>query len=155
MHAIMHQDGVLGKAKGTPMTTHAVTLKLPEHIYLRLQRIALATQQPFDAVVLRAIQVGAPPSWEDAPAEFQADLAALDRLDDDALWHIARRRQTTAEMVRYQELLEKNANNTLSDAERTELTQLRTAADRFMLQKVQAAALLRWRGHHIPPADKL
>jgi hypothetical protein len=137
------------------MTTQAVTLQLPEHIYLRLQRIALATQQPFDAVVLRAIQVGAPPSWEDAPAEFQADLAALDRLDDDTLWHIARRRQIAAEMVRYQELLEKNANETLSDPERTELTQLRTAADRFMLQKVQAAALLRWRGHHIPPADRL
>jgi hypothetical protein len=106
-------------------------------------------------VVLRAIQVGTPPSWEDAPAEFQADLAALDRLDAAALWHIACRRQTAAEMVRYQELLEKNANDTLSDAERTELTQLRTAADRFMLRKVQAAALLRWRGHHIPPADTL
>ena len=91
-----------------------------------------------------------PPSWEDAPAEFQADLAALDRLDDDTLWHIARQRQTAAEMGRYQDLLEKNANVTLSDAERAELTHLRTAADRFMLQKVQAAALLRWRGHPMP-----
>ena len=72
------------------MTTHAVTLRLPEHVYLRLQLIAQATQQSFDDVVLRAIQVGALPSWEDAPAEFQADLAALDRLDDAALWHIAR-----------------------------------------------------------------
>jgi predicted transcriptional regulator len=78
MNAIMHQDGVLGKAKGTPMTTHAVTLQLPEHVSLRLQRIAQATQQSFDAVVLHAIQVGAPPSWEDAPAACQADLAALD-----------------------------------------------------------------------------
>jgi hypothetical protein len=137
------------------MTTHAVTLQLPEHVYLRLQLIAQATQQSFDDVVLRAIQVGAPPSWEDAPAESQADLAALDRLDDDTLWHIARQRQPVAEMVRYQELLEKNANAILSDAERAELTQLRTAADCFMLRKVQAAALLRWRGHHIPPADTL
>jgi hypothetical protein len=71
------------------------------------------------------------------------------------LWHIARQRQTAADMVRYQELLEKNASNTPSDAERAELTQLRTAADRFMLRKVQAAALLRWRGYHIPPADTL
>jgi len=137
------------------MTTHAVTLQLPEHVYLRLQLIAQATHQSFDDVVLRAIQVGAPPSWEEAPAAFQADLAALDRLDDAALWHIARRRQTAVDMVRYQELLEKNANDTLSDTERADLTQLRTAADRFMLQKVQAAALLRWRGHHIPPADTL
>jgi len=151
----MHQEGIIGKAEDIAMTTHAVTLQLPEHVYLRLQRLAQATQQSFDDIVLRAIQVGAPPSWEDAPAEFQADLAALDRLDDAALWHIARRRQTAAEMVQYQELLEKNANGTLSDAERAELTHLRTAADRFMLRKVQAAALLRWRGHHIPPADTL
>jgi hypothetical protein len=137
------------------MTTHAVTLQLPEHVYLRLQFIAQATQQSFDDVVLRAIQIGVPPSWEDAPAEFQADLAALDRLDDNTLWYIARQHQTAAEMVRYEELLEKNTNDTLSDAERAELAQLRTAADRFMLRKVQAAALLRWRGHHIPPADKL
>ena len=137
------------------MTTHTITLQLPEHVYLRLQLIAQAMHQSFDDVVLRAIQVGAPPSWEDAPADFQADLAALDRLDDTALWHIARQRQTAAEMVRYQELLEKNANNALSAAERAELTQLRTVADRFMLRKVHAAALLRWRGHHIPPADQL
>jgi hypothetical protein len=52
---MMHQDGVLGKAKGSLMTTHGVTLQLPEHVYLRLQHIALATQQSFDAVVLRAI----------------------------------------------------------------------------------------------------
>ena len=145
----------MGAAEDIAMTTHAVTLHLPEHVYLRLQHMAQATQQSFDDVVLRALRVGAPPSWEDAPAEFQADLAALDRLDDDTLWHIARQRQTAAEMVRYQDLLEKNANATLSDTERAELTQLRTAADRFMLQKVQAAALLRWRGHHIPPADTL
>jgi hypothetical protein len=149
------KEGITGKVKDIRMTMHAVTLQLPEQVYLRLQLIAQATQQSFDDVVLRAIQVGAPPSWEDAPAAFQADLAALDRMDDAALWHIARQRQTAADMVRYQELLEKNASNTPSDAERAELTQLRTAADRFMLRKVQAAALLRWRGYHIPPADTL
>jgi len=74
------------------MTTHAVTLRLPEHLYLRLQHLAQATRQSFDAVVLRAIEVGAPPGWEAVPSAFQADLAALDHLDDDALWHIARRR---------------------------------------------------------------
>ena len=134
------------------MTTQAVTLQLPESLYVRLQQIAQATHRPFDEVVLRAIQVGTPPSWEDTPAAFQLDLAALERLDDDALWPIARSRQTEADMVRYQELLEKNANDTISDAERAELTRLRTEADRFMLRKAHAAALLRWRGHHIPPA---
>ena len=36
------------------MTTHVVTLQLPEHVYLRLQHMAQATQQSFDDVVLRA-----------------------------------------------------------------------------------------------------
>jgi len=137
------------------MTTQAVTLHLPEHLYLRLQQMAQATHQSFDEVLLRAIQVGSPPSWEDAPAAFQMDLAALDRLDDDALWRIARSRQTEADMVRYQELLDRNTNDTISDTERAELARLRTEADRFMLCKVHAAALLRWRGYHIPPADTL
>jgi len=59
-----------------------------------------------------------------------------------------------ASLAKQRELLEKHANDTISDVERTEPTQLRTAADRFMLRNVQVAALLRWRGHHLPPADK-
>jgi hypothetical protein len=137
------------------MATQEVVLPLPEHLYLRLQQVARATQRSLTEVLLHAVQVGSPPSWEDAPAEFQGDLAALDRLDDHTLWQIARSHRTEADLERYQELLDKNANDALTDAERAELTQLRTEADRFMLRKAHAAALLRWRGHHMPPAEKL
>jgi hypothetical protein len=130
-------------------------MQLPENLYLRLQQTAQATRQSLEATVLRALQVGSPPAWETAPAEFQADLAALDRLDDAALWRTARTRATPALMDRYQALLDKNADQTLSAEERQELTQLRTNLDRQMLLKVHAAALLQWRGHQIPPADKL
>lgn len=95
------------------------------------------------------------PGGEDVPAEFRADLAALDRLNDEALWQIARSRQTEEEMVRYQELLDKNANEAITETERLELTHLRIKADRFMLLKAHAAALLRWRGHQLPPPEKL
>lgn len=142
-------------AKEASMTTQTVTLHLPEPLYVRLRQIAQATHQSLDAVVLRAIQVGAPPSWDDVPAAFQEDLAALDRLDDDALWHIARSRQTEADMLRYHELLEKNASGILTDTERDELARWRTDADRFMLRKGHAAALLRWRGCPVPPAETL
>ncbi len=137
------------------MTARTVTMQLPENLYLRLQQTAQATKQSFDAILLRALQVGSPPAWESAPAEFQADLAALDRLDDAALWRIARTRATSAQMDRYQFLLDKNANETLSMEEQAELSQLRLEFDRQMLKKVHAAALLQWRGHQIPPADKL
>ena len=130
-------------------------MQLPENLYLRLQQTARATRQSLEATMLRALQVGSPPAWETAPAEFQADLAALDRLDDAALWRIARTRATPASIDRYQALLDNNANQTLSAEERQELAQLRTDLDRQMLLKVHAAALLQWRGHQIPPADKL
>jgi hypothetical protein len=112
-------------------------------------------QRPFEEVLLRTVQVGSPPQWDDVPAEFQSDLSALDRLDDATLWRIARARQTPDEMVRYQELLDKKAEGELTAGEAVELTRLRTEADRFMLRKAHAAALLRWRGHAIPPAERL
>lgn len=137
------------------MTVQNVTVSLPEDVYLRLEQVARGTKQSLADVLLYAVKVGSPPSWEDVPAEFQADLAALDRLNDDALWQIARSQQTEADMVRYQALLDKNANESMTESERLELTQLRVEADRFMLRKAHAAALLRWRGHQLPPAEKL
>ena len=137
------------------MTIQNINLPLPEHLYLRFERVAKATGQSVTDVALRAVTVGSPPDWDDVPAEFQTDLAALDRLDDGALWQIARSQQNEGGMDRYEELLYKNANDTLLPAERTELTALRHDADRFMLRKAHAAALLRWRGHKLPPSDKL
>lgn len=137
------------------MLTQDVTIRLPEPLYVRLQQVAQATQRSLEELIVRAVQVGSPPSWEEAPAEFQADLAALDRLEDDALWRIARSTQLDADTTRYQELLDKNANGALTIPERLELTQLRQAADRFMLRKAYAVDLLRWRGYAIPPAHQL
>ena len=130
------------------MTTRTITLQLPESLYTRLQQAARATRRSLDDVLLHAVRVGSPPGWDDAPAEFQADLAALDRLDDEVLWRIARSRKTEADMERYQELLDKNANGALSAEERDELVRSRVESDRFMLCKAHAAALLRWRGYN-------
>ena len=127
----------------------AITLQLPDRLYQRLVHTAQATQRPLEAVIVRALEVGAPPDWEDIPAEFQADVAALDRLDDAALWQIARGCKTAVDMVRYDELLDRNQAGELTPAERVELTQLRQDGDRWMLCKAQAAVILRWRGHQV------
>ncbi len=137
------------------MTLRTVTMQVPENLYLRLEQTAKATQQSFDSVFLRALRVGSPSTWESAPAEFQADLAALDRLADSALWRVARSHVSSAEMENYQTLLDKNANQSISIEEKEELSQLRTEYDRQMLLKAHAASLLQWRGYQIPPADKL
>ena len=137
------------------MATQDVTLPLPEDVHLRLKHTAQATQQSLVEVLLHAIQVGSPPQWEDAPAAFQADLAALDRLDDTTLWRIARSRRTEADLVGFHGLSDKQATAQLTPTERDEFTRLRLDADRFMLRKAHAAAVLHWRGHVIPPADQL
>ena len=124
-----------------------ITLQLPEMLYRRLEQTARATQRPLDEVVLHALEAGSPPFWEDAPEEFQSDLAAMDRMDDAALWQIAQSRRSPAELARYDELLARAQSNSLTAAEQIELRDLRDDADRFVLRKAHAAAVLRWRGH--------
>lgn len=133
------------------MFAQTVTLQLPEKLYRRLSSNAHATDRPIEDVILHALRVGSPPAWDDVPAEFQADLAEMDRLDDDALWHIAHSRKTEAEMAGYDKLLEKNQRGTLNEAEQLELERLRIETDRFLLRKAHAVVLLRWRGHPVPP----
>ncbi|MFB2937720.1 hypothetical protein ACE1B6_20930 [Aerosakkonemataceae cyanobacterium BLCC-F154] len=132
------------------MTTETITLQIPEILYQRLVNTANATQRSIEEVILHALQVGSPPQWDDVPEEFQADIAALDKLDDDTLWQIVNSRKTAAEMKRYDSLLERNSNCTLTESERLELMALRQEADLFMLRKAQAAVLLRWRGNLVP-----
>lgn len=131
------------------MSVETVTLQIPATLYQRLVNTARATQRPLEEVVIHALQIGSPPEWDNVPPEFQADLAALDKLDDNTLWQIARSRKIEAEMERYNTLLEGNSNKILTEAERLELMAMRQEADRFMLLKAQAAVLLRWRGHRV------
>lgn len=132
------------------MSTAILTLALPEALYLRLERTALATKQPVEQIALHALSVGSPPAWDDVPPELQLDLAALDKMDDESLWRIAKGRWSS-DLARRDDLLARNAEGQLSPAEHTELARLRHEEDVFMLRRSHAAALLQWRGHRVPP----
>jgi hypothetical protein len=90
-----------------------VTLQIPELLYQRLINTARATNRPLEEVMLYALKVGSPPDWDNVPDEFQVDLAALDRMEDEALWKIAQSRKTVADMERYNILLDRNQEGTL------------------------------------------
>jgi hypothetical protein len=126
-----------------------VTLKIPDDVYQRLELNAQATQRSIEDILAHVLKVGSPPEWSDVPAEFQADLQGLDALDDRALQQLASAQKTESELERYDELLELNATGNLTTAEQTELEAFRKASERFMLQKAQAAVLLRWRGNKV------
>jgi len=133
--------------------TATITLQLSDPIYQRLINTAIATGRSLEEVMLHALKVGSPPDWENVPDEFKVDLAALDRLEDEALWKVATSRKTEEEMARHDELLERNKEHSLTPTEQLELVELRWQADLFMLQKAHAAALLHWRGHRVPSAS--
>lgn len=117
------------------MQTETVRLKIPEAIYQRFANTARGMQRPLEEIVIHALKVGTPPGYEDIPEEFKADIAGLDRLDDDSLWRIARSRKTEAEMEKYNDLLEANSSRELTDREELELGKMRREADLFMLKK--------------------
>jgi hypothetical protein len=129
-----------------------VTLQLPKRLHQRFLDNAQATGQTVEAVILYAIAVGSPPDWDDVPEEYQPALAALDRLEDAALWQIARGQKPLAEMTRYDELLDQNQKRALSEVEQLELLSLRQEAEQFMLRKAHAASILKWRGHQVSAA---
>ncbi|MEO0394404.1 MAG: hypothetical protein AAF243_00280 [Cyanobacteria bacterium P01_A01_bin.137] len=129
-----------------------ITLQLPEQLHQRLVNTAQATGRPLEAVILHALSVGSPPDCDDVPEEYQPELAMLDRLEDVALWQIARAQKSLTDMDRYDELLEQNREGRLSEAEQLELLRLRQDSEQFMLRKAHAASILTWRGHQVSAA---
>jgi hypothetical protein len=126
-----------------------ITLDVPDTLYQRLIDTATAMKRPLQEVILRALTVGCPPIWDDIPAEFKGEIAALDHLDDNQLWRLAQGQKLANELSRYDELLALKQDRALSIPEQQELSRLRYEADLFVLQKAQAGALLRWRGNMV------
>lgn len=135
------------------MAVQTVTLELPEDIYQRLQRVAEATHQPVEEVMVQTIRGNLPPSVDDLPPELRDELAALQDLDDKALWAIAKESLPQDQWRRHERLLHKNQAGTLTAAEREELARLRAATDRFVFRRSYALALLKWRGYTLPISE--
>jgi hypothetical protein len=129
-----------------------ITVTLPEDISTRVRQIAEATSQSVEQIVLdhlKSLTVQLP----SLPVDDQAELDALHRLSDDALWTIAREQVPEAAQARAHILMEKNSRGTLTDAEAAELGKLVQRADRVMLRKAEAAAILRERGFTFTQKD--
>jgi hypothetical protein len=86
--------------------------------------------------------------------EHYADLAALDQLDDAALWDVACSQLSAGDATRLQWLLEEQGDMALTISERAELAARAAAAERTMQRAEHAAALLQARGHVVPPLDQ-
>lgn len=132
------------------MSNNALVIELPEDLAQRLRRIAADKGTSLQSVVidyLRELAAADPP----LPDAVRAELDALARLSDDALWTIAREQMPPPLQARAEQLMTQQA--ALSDDAQAELDALAARADRLMLRKAEAAALLMARGHAFAQQD--
>ena len=135
--------------------TRPVTIDLPDPIYRQLQQTARKTKRRLEDVLLQTISGNLPPGTEDAPADMQAELQALQWADDNALWAIAHSRVSSDQQARQEYLLTKSQQGLLTTEERAEFQRGGDAIDRLTLKKAYAYALLRWRGFPLPSLDAM
>ena len=133
---------------GSAVRAQPITLQLPEALYQRVQAAAEAQHQPLEDVLLDAVNTGL--LWlDDLPADQSAELAALARLNDSALWREARRALSAEQQADLSDLLEQQGRGDLdTDTQRT-LNQLLGEYQRLVLIRAQAAVLLKQRGYEL------
>lgn len=134
---------------------HPLVVDLPDEIYTYFQEIAGVTQQPLEALVRQSITGNLPPQMTTAPLDIQPELLLMQSASVAHLRQIAESQVTPVHTARHLELLEKHQQQQLTPAERSELAELRVQADRMMVRKAYAWALLRWHGVPLPKLEEL
>ncbi|MBN1311685.1 MAG: hypothetical protein JXB30_09715 [Anaerolineae bacterium] len=129
-----------------------ITLTLPDDISDWARQIAETTSRSVEQVVIEHLKNLSVPLPE-LPPDEQAELDALHQLSDDALWTIAREQVPDEAQTRAQQLMEKNSRGEIADMEAAELAELVRRADRVMLRKAEAAAILQKRGYAFSQED--
>ena len=124
-----------------------IILRVPDAVYIRLRQAADATSQPVEEMLINHLISAFSDPLPALPPDEEAELDALNHLSDDALWTIARERLPSSVQERMADLMEHNSLGRISADERGELEGLVERADRLMLRRAEANAILRQRGH--------
>ena len=133
------------------MNESTITIQLPHPLYQRLQRLAELTHRPLDSLIFQSLDAHLPPLLEDMPEPIREDLKTLENLDDEALLEVAQGVWSQEQHERYSELVERDREGALTSSEQDRLEELYQNANRHMLRKAYANALLKWRGREVPP----
>ena len=131
------------------MTAHSVTVELPEVLFRKIERAARGLNQPMPQALLRIVESGLP-SLDKVPPLHRADLEDMETWSDQRLWRVVREELPADVQQELSDLLDMNQQRELSRAEETRLDTLHAQANRLMLRKSYALALLKWRGNKVP-----
>jgi hypothetical protein len=141
----------LCESKNMPQT---ITLILPDNVLQPAQRVAQATKQSLEDLLVAALQA-ALPTLEGLPHDIMQHLIALESLDDQALWRVMLETVPLEQQNRIHDLLSRNQAGMITDSEGEQLAILQREADLVMLRKARAAVLLRFRGKRVPTLAEL
>lgn len=127
------------------MEAMQVQVRLPPHLYQRLQQTARLTQCAVQEVIVSALEAALPPLPQTLPQEDAADLARWALLDDETLRVIAEAMLPPPQQRRFTTLLRKEAAGRLSAREREEWQALQHTYLRVSRNKAKAQFLLEQR----------
>ena len=131
-----------------------ITLTLPDNVLQPVQRVAQATQQSVEELLVTVLQAVLP-TLEGLPPDVVQYLITLESLDDQALWQVILEIVPLDQQRQLHDLLLRNQAGILTDSEREQLALLQQQADLVMLRKARAAVLLRFRGKRVPTLAEL
>lgn len=134
--------------------SHALMLNLPDELYESIRRNAQASNQPLEAMLLTTLRVSLP-SLEGLPADVADELIRLEALDDDGLRAVVHETVTDTDADEIENLLDRNREGRLSEAEQERVAELVQRVDRTTMRKARAAVLLRFRGRQVPTITDL
>ena len=124
----------------------SVTVKLPDSLYQRMRRLARERNRSIEEEVTEVVERAFADDISPATAEL---LAQLPHLADPDLWQAARMRVAADKAARMHDLVWKEQAEGLTAAEQDEAAQLQSYAQRIMLVRGEAAALLAERGFDV------
>lgn len=96
--------------------SQAITLNLPDNIFLPIARVAEATKQPVEELLLTALQASLPP-LEGLPDDISENLSALETLDEQLLRRVMLETVPTEQAEQIHDLLEGQQLGSLDNSE--------------------------------------
>ncbi len=130
------------------MNAQTITVRLPENLYQQVKNRSQRTRRTVEEEIVTVI-ASALPLTGDLPDEVERHLSALEHLSDEELWQAARMQVPERYWEEMQTLLDKQQREGLTAPEKARAEELARYADRVMLVRAKAAALLKERGYRI------
>jgi hypothetical protein len=138
------------------MATRTITVSIPEALYLQIEAAARSSAQSVDAVVAQSLERTIPPHLATLlPTALRAELDAMEQLSDEALRAIALSMAPPERGMRMDDLITLKQSGSITPEQQAELTELSAESEALMVRKAHAFALLKSRGHTLPPLDQL